>query len=228
MARTSLSLRSCLQRRSSKPTRSTGTDLFRPARLEDASDDQNVESKRVQIGMILTIYVVDTRILVSALWDERGVHFWRCARVLPKGGRPPSGDPSAMLVHGWHLGQRPSARRSWWGLPGRALREPRRRGLWSISERRMGPRFVVMPPPAFDDDPRLLERIEDLTIQQLIAKLRVEALAIAVLPWAAQRDVAVLAPTAVNPVLHRLRNEFRADVRTHMAGNAQQCALSNR
>jgi hypothetical protein len=38
-------------------------------------------------------------------------------------------------------------------LRSRALWEQHRRGWRSISKRRMGPHFVVMPPPAFDDDP---------------------------------------------------------------------------
>lgn len=44
-----------------------------------------------------------------------------------------------------------------------------------------------MLPPPFDDDLDLLQRAEDFSIEQFIAKLRVEALAIAILPggfWA--------------------------------------------
>ena len=77
-----------------------------------------------------------------------------------------------------------------------------------------------MPPPAFDDDPRLLERVKDLAVQQLIAKLRVEALAIAVLPWAARRDIGGLGADKRDPVPRGLRDELGAVVRTHMAGNA--------
>ncbi|ESW62637.1 hypothetical protein X772_36915 [Mesorhizobium sp. LSJC280B00] len=36
--------------------------------------------------------------------------------------------------------------------------------------------------PSFDDNPGLLQRVEDLAIEQLVAELRIEALAIAVLP----------------------------------------------
>ena len=42
--------------------------------------------------------------------------------------------------------------------------------------------------PAFDDDPRLGETVEQLPVQQLVAELRVEALAVAVLPGAAGLD----------------------------------------
>ena len=46
-----------------------------------------------------------------------------------------------------------------------------------------------MASPALDDGPGLLERVEDFAIQKLIAQLRVEALAIAVLPWATGQEV---------------------------------------
>jgi hypothetical protein len=38
--------------------------------------------------------------------------------------------------------------------------------------------------PAFDDDPRFRQRVENFTVEQFIAKLRVEAFAIAILPGA--------------------------------------------
>ena len=48
---------------------------------------------------------------------------------------------------------------------------------------------VVVAPPAFDDGPGFLQGVEDFAIEQLIAKLRVEALAISVLPETARHDV---------------------------------------
>lgn len=63
-----------------------------------------------------------------------------------------------------HLDQRLSARRSWLGLRSRALGEQNRRGWRPIPQRRMWPHFIVMTPPAFDDDPRFLERVEDLAV----------------------------------------------------------------
>ena len=53
----------------------------------------------------------------------------------------------------------------------------------------MRPDRVVVPPPAINDDLCLLQRIEDLAIQKLISKLRVETLTIAILLGAAVRDV---------------------------------------
>ncbi len=47
---------------------------------------------------------------------------------------------------------------------------------------------VVVAPPCFDDDLCLGETIADLTVEQFVTQLRVEALAIAVLPRAAGFD----------------------------------------
>ena len=49
--------------------------------------------------------------------------------------------------------------------------------------------LVVMTAPVLDDGSGLLQGIEDFTIEQLIPKLRVEALAIVILPGAARFDV---------------------------------------
>jgi hypothetical protein len=46
----------------------------------------------------------------------------------------------------------------------------------------MRPDRVVVASPFFDNDPSLLQGVEDLAIEQLVAELRIEALAIAVLP----------------------------------------------
>jgi hypothetical protein len=47
---------------------------------------------------------------------------------------------------------------------------------------------VVVTAPGFDDDLRLGEAVEDLAVEQLVAELRVEALAVAVFPWRAGFD----------------------------------------
>ena len=59
----------------------------------------------------------------------------------------------------------------------------------------MRPDRIVMAPPAFDDDLGLAQSVEDLAVEQLVAKAGVEALDVAVLPGAASLDVGVLAPT---------------------------------
>jgi hypothetical protein len=52
-----------------------------------------------------------------------------------------------------------------------------------------GPDRVVVASPALDDDLGLAQTVEDLAVEQLIAKASVEALAVAVLPGAAPLDV---------------------------------------
>ncbi len=44
----------------------------------------------------------------------------------------------------------------------------------------MWPDGVVVTPPGFDEDPGLLQRAEDLSIEELVAQPRIEALDIAV------------------------------------------------
>ena len=56
---------------------------------------------------------------------------------------------------------------------------------------------VVVLPPSFDDNLSFVQRVEDFSIKELVAELRVEALAVAILPGAAGHDVGGLAPTVV-------------------------------
>jgi len=53
----------------------------------------------------------------------------------------------------------------------------------------MRPDRVVVAPPALDDDSGLSERVEDFAVEQLVAKARVEALDVTVLPRTAPLDV---------------------------------------
>jgi hypothetical protein len=52
----------------------------------------------------------------------------------------------------------------------------------------MRPYGVVVAPPGFDQNLGLIERLENLSIKELIAQAIVEAFNIAVLPGAAWRD----------------------------------------
>src|SRR5690606_12747580 len=79
-----------------------------------------------------------------------------------KADLPPWTGPVGMLVQGRARGQR--GRHRCFGLPGRP-RECRDEdlGRWRlVAERPMRAHGVVMPAPAFHDDPGLLERVEDL------------------------------------------------------------------
>lgn len=57
-----------------------------------------------------------------------------------------------------------------------------------------------MPSPVFDDDLRLLERVEDFSVQQFIAEFRVKALAKSVFPRAAWHDVGGLGSHRRDPL----------------------------
>lgn len=71
---------------------------------------------------------------------------------------------------------------------------------------------VVVPAPGLDQDLGLGQRVEDLAVQKLVTQRAVERFTVAVLPWAARRDVERLHPDPAQPVLHRLCNELRAIV----------------
>ena len=49
----------------------------------------------------------------------------------------------------------------------------------------MGSHGVVLPAPLLNDDLCLLETVEDFAVEQLVAQLSIEGLAVAVLPRAA-------------------------------------------
>ena len=53
----------------------------------------------------------------------------------------------------------------------------------------MGPDRVVVASPALDNDLGLAQAVEDLAVEQLIAKAGVEAFDVAVLPRTASLDV---------------------------------------
>jgi hypothetical protein len=80
----------------------------------------------------------------------------------------------------------------------------------------------VVAPPCLDDDLCLGEAIEDLPVEQFIAQLRVEALAIAVLPWVARLDERGLCPYRGDSLPHGLGDELRTVIGTNMAGHTAQ------
>ena len=69
-------------------------------------------------------------------------------------------------------------------------------------------------------DLHLLQRVENLSVQQLIPQLRVERFAVAVFPPTAGRDVERLGAGIGLPLPQVLRDELRAIVRTDVFGNA--------
>ena len=88
-----------------------------------------------------------------------------------------------MLVQGRWLRQR--GRRSRLMERSRPRCEDSHEHFWCrrlVSQRRVGPDRVVVASPAFDDDLGLAQSVEDLSIEQLIAKACIEALDVAVTP----------------------------------------------
>ena len=79
-----------------------------------------------------------------------------------------------------------------------------------------------MPSPTLDDDLGLAQSVEDLAVEQLIAKAGVEALDVAVLPRTASLDVGGLGTDSRDPFLHRLGDELRSVVGPDVSGNAPQ------
>ena len=84
----------------------------------------------------------------------------------------------------------------------------------------MRPDGIVVPSPGFDHDLCLFQRVEDLTIEQLITKLSVEALAVAIFPGTAWFYVSGLGAHSCNPLPERQGNELRAVVRTYVGRDA--------
>ena len=73
-----------------------------------------------------------------------------------------------------------------------------------------------MTPPGFDQDLGFGQAEEDLAVEQLIAQLAVEALAVSVLPRAAGLDVGGLGADRGNPLAQSQGDELRAVVRPHI------------
>src|SRR5215475_6237676 len=86
----------------------------------------------------------------------------------------------------------------------------------------MRPDRIVMAPPAFDDDLSFSQGIEDLAVEQLIAKAGVEALDVAVLPRTAPLDIGGLGADSGDPSLDSLGDELRSVVGPDVTGNAAQ------
>ena len=78
----------------------------------------------------------------------------------------------------------------------------------------MRPDGIVVPSQSFDHDLCFFQRVADLTIEQLITKLAVEALAVAIFPGAAWLYVGGLGAHGCNPLPERQGNELRVVVRT--------------
>ena len=81
---------------------------------------------------------------------------------------------------------------------------------WCVAQCTVWAFRVVVLSPILDDDPGLLERVKHFAVQEFVAHSTVEALAEAVFPRAAWRDVSGLSADGLDPVADGLSNEFRA------------------
>src|SRR5690606_25165485 len=68
----------------------------------------------------------------------------------------------------------------------------------------------------------LFERVEDLAVEEFVAQASIEALDVAILPWASGCDVGSLRPDGGDPVLHGRGDELRAVVGTDVLRHAAQ------
>src|SRR5918998_1065305 len=84
---------------------------------------------------------------------------------------------------------------------------------------------VVVPTPVLDDHLCLLQCVEDLSFQKLIPKLRVEALARAVLPRTARLDVGCPGSHSRDPLGHSFGDELGPGVGANVPRNTTQDEL---
>ena len=76
----------------------------------------------------------------------------------------------------------------------------------------MGPDSIVVLAPLRDCYLGFPQRAEDLAVQQLVLKPTVEALTVAILPWAARRDLEGLGADTSEPPTQLLYHHLRAIV----------------
>ena len=85
-----------------------------------------------------------------------------------------------------------------------------------------------MAPPAFDDDLRFAQGVEDLAIEQFVAKAGIKALDVAVLPRTAGFDVGGLGTNRGDPLLHGFGDKLWSIVGSDMAGMPRRMKRSDR
>ena len=86
----------------------------------------------------------------------------------------------------------------------------------------MGTFCAVVAAPTFNDNLGLAQAVEDLAVEQLVTQAGVETFDIAILPWAAGRNVGCLGANGSNPAPHRVRDELGAIVRSNVGWHATE------
>src|SRR5580700_7375934 len=87
---------------------------------------------------------------------------------------------------------------------------------WPVAQRRVRPLRVVFQPPSLRQNLCLLQRVQDLAVQELIAQLPIETLTIPVLPRTPRLDIQRLRAQSSQPLSQLLGNELRPVVRTYV------------
>ncbi len=85
--------------------------------------------------------------------------------------------------------------------------------------------LIVVSAPALNDDLGFFERVEDLTVEQLISQASIEAFHITVLPRAPWFDVGGRSTDCADLVAHRLGYKLRAVVGADVGWHATQNEL---
>src|ERR1022692_3654203 len=100
----------------------------------------------------------------------------------------------------------------------RLLRQDGLRCRWPVAQRRVRSLCVIFHAPPLRQNLCLLQRVKDLAVQELVAQLPIEALAVPVLPWTPRLDVQRLRARLTQPLPQLLGNELRPIVRTYVLG----------
>jgi len=87
----------------------------------------------------------------------------------------------------------------------------------------MWPHRVVVSPPAIDQDLRFTKCVKDLTVEQLVTQLAVEALNKPVLPRTPRLDVQCRHPHIAQPVSDRFGCKLSTVVRADVLWDTSRC-----
>ena len=83
---------------------------------------------------------------------------------------------------------------------------------WSVPRRAVRPKRVVLFSPPFDQGLRFPQRVEDLSLEQLVSQLSVERLDVTVLPGASRLDEESFDVQSLEPIANGFSCEFRSVV----------------
>src|SRR5882724_4525311 len=94
---------------------------------------------------------------------------------------------------------------------------------WPVTQCGVGPLRVVFHAPRLRQNLCLLQRVKYLAVQELIAQLPVEALAVPVLPWPPRLDVQRLRAQLSQPLPQLLGNKLRSILESPADHNPPPC-----